>query len=98
ERAFTWVVARYETSLHWVLRYQMIVLLLTLATMAATMYLYVRIPKGFFPQEDTGRLNGTIQADQATSFQAMKQRVSLLMGIVLTDPADETVQSYAGGG
>ncbi|PYR74567.1 MAG: multidrug transporter subunit MdtC [Acidobacteria bacterium] len=98
ERAFTWVVARYETSLHWVLRYQMIVLLLTLATMAATMYLYVRIPKGFFPQEDTGRLNGTIQADQDTSFQAMQQRVSRIMGIVMKDPAVETVQSYVGGG
>ena len=54
--------------------------------MLATGYLYVRIPKGFFPQQDTGALTGSIQADQGTSFQAMQQRVSRFVDIVMSDP------------
>ena len=65
----------YEVSLKWVLRHQPLMLLVTLATIGLTIYLYVVVPKGFFPQQDTGRLSGQILADQATSFQAMRGRL-----------------------
>ena len=73
-------------------------LAVTVATMLATGFLYVRIPKGFFPQQDTGALNGTVQADEDTSFQAMQQRVSQFVDIVRRDPAVATVLAYVGGG
>ncbi len=66
--------------------------------MAATVYLYVKVPKGFFPQQDTGRLTGTIVADQSTSFEALQQRVLALADIVASDPAVSYTQAYAGGG
>jgi multidrug efflux pump len=71
ERVFDRILHGYERSLSWVLRHQPLVLFITLATMAASVYLYVIVPKGFFPQQDTGRLNGSIMADQSSSFQAM---------------------------
>ena len=95
---FDWIRGRYERSLTWVLRYQGATLVVTLATMLATGYLYVRIPKGFFPQQDTGAVTGSIQADQDTSFQAMQQRVSRFGDIVMSDPAVATVLAYVGGG
>ena len=95
---FDWIRGRYERSLAWVLRYQGATLVVTLATMVATGYLYVRIPKGFFPQQDTGAVTGSIQADQDTSFQAMQQRVSRFGDIVMSDPAVATVLAYVGGG
>jgi multidrug efflux pump len=98
EGGFDWVRARYEGSLEWVFRHQRATLVVTLATMVATAYLYVRIPKGFFPQQDTGALNGSIQADQSTSFQAMQQRVSQFVDIVMSDPGVSTVLAYVGGG
>ena len=98
ERVFEWIVGRYESSLRVVLRHQPLTLLVTLVTMATTVYLYVRVPKGFFPQQDTGRLNGSIQADQNTSFQAMQRRVSAFVSIVMRDPAVDAVQAYVGGG
>jgi multidrug efflux pump len=98
ERGFEWILARYERSLRSVLRHQRATLILTLATMAATVYLYMRIPNGFFPQQDTGSLSGSIQADQSTSFQAMQRRVGQFVDIVLGDPAVDTVQAYVGGG
>ena len=98
ERVFDWIVGRYESSLRVVLRHQPLTLLVTLVTMATTVYLYVRVPKGFFPQQDTGRLNGSIQADQNTSFQAMQRRVSAFVSIVMRDPAVDAVQAYVGGG
>jgi multidrug efflux pump len=66
-------------------------------TMGATVYLYILVPKGFFPQQDTGRLNGTIQADQDTSFQAMQRRVNQFSDLVRADPDVDTVQAYVGG-
>ena len=98
ERAFEWVLGGYRRSLEWVLGHQRLTLLVTLATMAATAYLYVSVPKGFFPQQDTGRLTGSIQADQDTSFQAMQGRVSQFVDVVMHDPAVDTVQAYVGGG
>jgi multidrug efflux pump len=98
ERTFDAVLRGYRGSLSWVLRHQPLTLLVTLATMAATVYLYTVVPKGFFPQQDTGRLNGSIQADQDTSFQAMRLRLRTLLGIVQKDPAVESVAAFIGGG
>jgi multidrug efflux pump len=98
ERAFDWVLRHYERSLSWVFQHRRATLVVTLATMAATGYLYVRIPKGFFPQEDIGTLTGSIQADQDTSFQAMQRRVGDFVDVVKSDPDVATVLAYVGGG
>jgi multidrug efflux pump len=95
---FDWIRSQYERSLAWVLRYRGATLVVTIATMFATGYLYIRIPKGFFPQQDTGAVTGSIQADQDTSFQAMQQRVSRFGDIVRSDPGVATVLAYVGGG
>jgi multidrug efflux pump len=88
----------YERSLGWVLRHQPLTLAVTMATIALTVYLYIIVPKGFFPQQDVGRLSGTILSDQATSFQAMQSRVRELNKIVLDDPAVDNVNAYVGQG
>jgi multidrug efflux pump len=97
-----WVVESmrrlYEKSLAWVLDHQPIMLMVTLTTIALSVYLYIIVPKGFFPQQDVGRINGTIIADQATSFQAMRDRVVQFVNIVQTDPAVESLNAYVGGG
>ena len=98
ERAFDEILAFYRRTLSVVMRHQPLTLAVTLATMAATVYLYVRIPKGFFPQQDTGRLTGQILADQNTSFQAMNQRLETFVAIMMKDPGVSYVQAYAGGG
>jgi multidrug efflux pump len=97
ERGFDWILKRYETSLGWVLRHQPLILFVTLATMAATVYLYVKIPKGFFPQQDTGRLTGSVQGDQSSSFQAMQGRLSRIAAIVGKDPAVENLTAFTSG-
>jgi multidrug efflux pump len=97
EKGFNWILKGYEKSLSWVLRHQGLTLFITLATMATSVYLYVIIPKGFFPQQDTGRLNGSIVADQSSSFQAMQQRLPRLAGIVQKDPDVENVTAFTGG-
>jgi multidrug efflux pump len=97
EQAFDWILRGYDRSLSWVLRHQGLTMLVTLATMATSVYLYVIVPKGFFPQQDTGRLNGSIVADQSSSFQAMQQRMGRLVGIVQHDPAVQSVTAFTGG-
>ena len=97
ERTVEAMRSLYRRSLASVLRHQPLTLAVTLATMAATVVLYVRVPKGFFPQQDTGRLAGSIQADQNSSFQAMDRRVARFVDIVMKDPAVDYVQAYAGG-
>ena len=87
----------YSKSLRWVLDHQPLVLAVTLCTIALSVYLYIIVPKGFFPQQDVGRLSGTIIADQATSFQAMRDHVKTLLKIVMDDPAVETLNAYVGG-
>jgi multidrug efflux pump len=97
ERGFNWILKGYERSLSWVLQHQGLTLFITLATMATSVYLYVIVPKGFFPQQDTGRLTGSIVADQASSFQAMQQRLNRLAAIVQKDPDIENVTAFTGG-
>jgi len=98
ERGFRWILYRYETTLSWVLKHQPLMLFVALATIAFTVYLYMVVPKGFFPQQDTGRLIGVIQADQSTSFQAMSRKVIQFSDMVSQDPAVENVIAFTGGG
>ena len=97
EQGFRWILSRYDMTLSWVLRHQALMLVVTLATIVFTAYLYVVIPKGFFPQQDTGRLIGIIQADQNTSFQAMSRRLTAFSNIVAQDPAVDNVIAFTGG-
>ncbi|MFI5166912.1 MAG: multidrug efflux RND transporter permease subunit [Thermoanaerobaculales bacterium] len=97
ERAFAWILGLYERSLGWVLHHQPLTLAVTLGTMAATLILYAKIPKGFFPQQDTGRMNGSIVADQDTSFQAMQKKLTEFVGTVIKDPAVESGTGFLGG-
>jgi multidrug efflux pump len=98
ERAFEWLVRQYATTLGWVLRHPLLVLLLALATVGVNVYLFVIVPKGFFPQQDTGRLTGNIQAAQDISFQAMQQKLTQVVAIIKSDPAVEDVMGFTGGG
>ena len=98
ERAFDWILKRYESSLRWVLDRSILTLIVAIATIALSVYLYVIVPKGFFPQQDTGRLSGNIVADQAISFQAMQIKIAALAAIVKKDPAVENVLIFTGGG
>ena len=98
EKFFSWVVNFYGRTLSRVLEHPAITLLTLLATVALTIYLYVRVPKGFFPQQDTGRLTGQIQADQDTSFQTMDKILLQMVNIIDADPAIDTVNAFSGGG
>ncbi len=98
ENAFKWILGVYERSLGWVLEHSMLVLLIAIGTLGLNVVLLLAIPKDFFPQQDTGRLNGSIIADQDTSFQSMKQKIKRLVGIVKSDPAVDTVIGFTGGG
>jgi len=98
ERAFAVVLGWYETSLAWALRHGLLMLALLAATICLNVYLYIIVPKGFFPQQDTGRLVGNIQADQSISFQAMRQKVADFVEIVRQNPDVENVVAFTGGG
>ena len=91
ERGFDWIHRGYEKSLGWVLRHPQPMLLVTILTIGVSVYLYIIVPKGFFPDQDTGRLMGNIQAAQDISFQEMRQKLSEVVNIILTDPAVDTV-------
>ena len=98
ERWFASILGGYERSLGWVLRHQRLTMFVTLGTMAATIFLYIKIPKGFFPQQDTSRLTGSIIADQDTSFQAMRRKLTEFDDTVMKDPAVENTVGFLGGG
>ena len=97
EWAFDKTLAIYTHSLEWVLRHQPLTLLVTVATAALSIYLYVIVPKGFFPQQDTGRIMGSVQASQDISFESMKGKMSQFVSIVMQDPAVQTIVGFAGG-
>jgi multidrug efflux pump len=90
-------VAGYKRSLHWALRHGSLMMLLLLCTIGLNIYLYTIVPKGFFPVQDTGRLSGTIQADQSISSQAMKQKLADFVNIMRQDSEIETVIGFTGG-
>jgi len=97
ERLFQRALHAYEKSLDWALRHARFMLLVLAATVGLNAYLYVIVPKGFFPQQDTGRIMGSIQADQATSFQAMRPKLAAFVDIIRQDPAVENVIGFTGG-
>ncbi|WP_409306712.1 multidrug efflux RND transporter permease subunit MdtC [Pectobacterium sp. B1J-3] len=96
-RVITAVQQHYGRSLKWVLNHARWVLLLLLGTIALNIWLYISIPKTFFPEQDTGRLMGFIQADQSISFQAMRVKLQNFMTIVRDDPAVDNVTGFTGG-
>jgi len=96
-RALDALVGGYRRSLGWALDHRWIVMLVLLATVGLNVHLYQIIPKGFFPQQDTGRLRGFVEADQAISFQAMKEKMDTFLAIVGADPAVATVTGFTGG-
>ena len=98
ERALAGLRGGYERSLAWALGHGPWIMLILLATVCLNVYLYRYIPKGFFPQQDTGRMGGSIQADQSTSFQSMQQKLADFIEIVRSDPAVENVVGFVGGG
>ena len=98
ELAFNWVLAGYKACLTWVLGRQAFMLLVFCATVAVTIWLYLIVPKGFFPQQDTGTMMGTTEAAQDISFQAMVKLQSEVLSVVLADPAVETIGSFISGG
>ena len=98
ESAFNFVVGHYSRSLRWVLRHQLFMLMVAGATILATVWLYFMVPRGFFPQQDTGVVQGNSEASQDISFSAMVKLQRKVAGIVLADPAVETLGSFVGGG
>ncbi len=98
ERGFNWVIGAYGRTLSKVLDFPAVTLAILLATIALNVYLYIRVPKGFFPQQDNGRMMGAIMADQDTSFQAMQKILLQMVNIIKADPAVDTVNGWVGGG
>jgi multidrug efflux pump len=98
ERMFNKLRDEYIRGLRWVLRHTVITGLVWLATLTLTVALYFIVPKGFFPQEDIGRLSGQVRGQQDVSFTEMKRKVDNLSGIVQKDPSVDTVISFIGGG
>ena len=96
ENVFQWLLGHYEGGLKWVLRHQFFTLGVAVFTLAATIWLYVIVPKGFFPQQDTGSLMGTTEASQDISFEAMSTLQQRVAAIVLADPAVENLGSFMG--
>ncbi|HXC11827.1 MAG TPA: efflux RND transporter permease subunit [Stellaceae bacterium] len=98
ERAFDAVLGVYDRSLRRALRWPGLVMLSLAATIGLAGYLFTVVPKGFFPEQDTGRMIGGIQADQSISFQLMEQKLSRFVNIIRHDPAVENIVGFTGGG
>jgi multidrug efflux pump len=98
ERFFLGILKLYEVTLAWVLRHPQPTLAVLFIAIGFNVYLYVIVPKGFFPQQDTGRLMGSIQASQDISFPAMRSKVLDFVNIVKADPAVQSVSGFVGGG
>ncbi len=98
ERGFDGMHWAYRISLKWVLDNQALVLTITALTLALNIYLFVVIPKGFFPQQDMGRIMGMVQASQDISFNALRQKQDQFARIVMNDPGVDAVESFVGGG
>ncbi len=97
ERVFDSILESYSRGLGWVLRHQPFTLAVTIGTLCLSVALYIFVPKGFFPQQDTGRLMGSIQAAQDISFGALRQKLSEYAAIVQKDPAVDQVMVFSGG-
>ncbi len=97
ERVLARLSCEYERGLCWVLEHQRITLLITVLTFVLNIYLFILVPKGFFPEQDTGRIGGQIQGQQDVSFEALKPKVLELANIAHQDPGIENVMAFAGG-
>jgi multidrug efflux pump len=97
ENLFLRLHYEYNAGLRWVLRHQTLMLCVTIATAFLNIYLYIIVPKGFFPQQDTGRMGGSTRAAQDISFDAMELKQSKLAQMVLDDPSIASVTAFVGG-
>ncbi len=97
ERALARLACEYERGLCWVLGHQTITLLITVGTFVLNVYLFILVPKGFFPEQDTGRMGGQIQGQQDVSFDTLKPKVLELANIAHQDPGVQNVMAFAGG-
>jgi multidrug efflux pump len=98
ERGFNAMHNFYERTLKWVLQHEYTMLIITATVIVATVFLYFVVPKGFFPQQDTGQMMGTTEAAQDISFEAMREKQEQVVKIVMADPAVQAVGSFFGGG
>ncbi len=98
ERSFNWMHGLYERSLRWALAHSRFMLLLIVVTLVTNVVLFYNVPKGFFPEQDTGRIAGGIQAAQDMSFQAMKGKLLEIVQVIKTDPDVDQVIGFTGGG
>ena len=98
EKGFGGVLRSYEHALDWALDSKLLVMVILVFVVGLNVYLFSAAPKGFFPQQDTGQLNGGIRADQSISFQAMQGKLRQLVNIIRKDPAVDTVVAFTGGG
>jgi multidrug efflux pump len=97
EKFFTWLLDTYRRTLQWALDNSVLMLVVLLLTIALNVVLIYRIPKGFFPQQDTGAIVGGVQGPQDSSFPAMDNSIRQLVGVIKSDPAVANVNAYTGG-
>ena len=98
ESVFNWMRSRYDLTLRWALAHHRFMFALTLITLGVNIFLFTVIPKGFFPEQDTGRIVGIIQAAQDISFQSMKEKLARIVDIIRQDPDVTYVTGFTGGG
>jgi multidrug efflux pump len=98
EWSYAKVHRSYEHSLDWALHSKALVMFILLCVIGLNVYLFTAAPKGYFPQQDTGQINGGLRADQSISFQAMQAKLKQLVDIIRADPAVDTVVGFTGGG
>lgn len=97
ERGFGWTQRMYQHSLDWALSAQWLVLLILLLVIALNAFLFIQIPKGYFPRQDSAQMSGGLRADQSISFQAMQAKLRQAVEIIRADPAVDTVVAFTGG-
>ncbi|MDQ1470811.1 MAG: multidrug efflux pump, partial [Bryobacterales bacterium] len=98
EKFFQWIISTYASALDVVLKHPALTMIVMAMTIGVNVYLYIKVPKGFFPQQDTGRLMGNIQGQQHISFAALSEKVRFFEAQVRSDPDVESVDAFAGGG
>jgi multidrug efflux pump len=98
ERALAWLASEYDRGLRWVLRHQVFMLIVIFSTIALNVYLFILVPKGFFPQQDTGRIGGQVRGQQDVSFETLKEKVTLMANIAAKDPGVANTMAFVGGG
>jgi multidrug efflux pump len=97
DSAFEWVLSVYRRSLHWTLENPVLILTVLLLTIALNVAIVIKIPKGFFPQQDTGTLGGAVRGPQDASFPAMNDSIQKILKVIKSDPAVENATAFTGG-